>query len=92
MSQRRKLRRQHVTAEFVALHRAPENAKHGCEICRGDERRRDLADDLLRKGRLCTVKAQCPDCGAFWRVELFAHGPERSLRLSFLALQRDAPN
>lgn len=95
MSGSRRLRRQQARAiveSFTTISKSPACAAHGCEICRGDERRRVLAADLVATRQLCAVKAQCTDCGAFWRVELFAFGPRQELRIAFQPVARERPN
>jgi hypothetical protein len=92
VSEQRRLRRQLAQLDVVALKKSPACAAHGCIVCRSDNRRRALALSMVAAGQLCAVKAQCLDCGAFWRVELFAVGPERSLRIAFEPMEREKPN
>ncbi len=79
-------------AELTPTALSPEAAKHGCDLCRGQERRQAITRDLISEGQLCTARLRCTDCGADWLVSLFAKGARQELHVSFKPAQKRAAN
>lgn len=82
MSASRRLRRLAARSTFEQLSAAPENAKHGCTICRGVSWRHELGKNLIAKGVLGASICKCADCGGEWLVRLYATA-EDMLCISF---------
>lgn len=81
MSQRRRIARQAGDFDFRKLATCEDGKKHGCELCRGDERRKRLAAEMLKQAKVMTLRATCDDCKAEWRVALFESTPGGELRI-----------
>ena len=81
MSQRRRLRRQQQRGSVAALVELPggEETTHGCEQCRGVERRKELTEAFVSSGHALELmgsrqaaRVSCIDCGAEWEVRFSA--------------------
>lgn len=80
MSRRRALERK--LKKGMQLVAAGADPKHGCTQCRSLERRRQAVLLLIEAGET-EVCIGCPECGAFWKLELFTEGPDQQVHAKF---------